>query len=60
MVETVVHSHLILDIRKETNGRNVNLDQTELSHFVGRVSNEGNGFVGQFEKDLGGIKELGT
>ncbi len=40
MVETVVHSCLILDIGKETNGRNINLDQTELAHFVGQVSNE--------------------
>jgi hypothetical protein len=60
MVETVVHSHLILDIRKETNGRNIDLDETELSHFVGRVSNEGHGFAGQIEIDLGGIKKLGT
>jgi hypothetical protein len=56
----LVHSCLILDIRKETNGRNVNLDQTELSHFVGRDSNEGNWIAGQIEMDLGGIKELGT
>ncbi len=42
------------------NGRNVDLDQTELAHFVGRVSNEGNGFASQIEMDLGGIKELGT
>jgi hypothetical protein len=41
MVETVIHSHLILDIRKETNGRNIDLDQTDLTHFVGQVSNEG-------------------
>jgi hypothetical protein len=60
MVETVVHSRLILDIRKETNGRNIDLDQSELSHFVGQVSNEGNKFASQIEMDLGGIKELGT
>ncbi len=60
MVETDVHSHLILDIRKKTNGRNVYLDQTKLSHFVGQVSNEGNGFTGQIEMDLGGIKVLGA
>jgi hypothetical protein len=42
------------------NGCNVYLDQTELAHFVGRVSNEGNGFVGQIEMDLGGIKVLGA
>jgi hypothetical protein len=60
MVETVVHSCLILDIRKKTNGRNVDLDQTELAHFVGLVSNEGNGFAGQIEMDLGGVKVLGA
>ncbi len=60
MVETVIHSCLILDIRKETNGRNVDLDQTELVHSVGRVINEGNGFAGQIKMDLGGVKELGT
>ncbi len=42
------------------NGRNVDLDQTELAHFVGRVSNEGNGFASQIEMDLGGIKDLRT
>ena len=56
----MVHNCLILDIRKETNGRNVNLDQTEVVHFVGRVSNEGYGFAGQIEMDLGGTKELRT
>ncbi len=42
------------------NGRNVYLDQTELSHFAGQVSNEGNGFAGQIEMDLGGVKVLGA
>ncbi len=60
MIETVIHSCLILDIRKETNGRNVNLDQSEVTYFIGQVSNEGNGFAGQIETDLGGIKELRT
>jgi hypothetical protein len=60
MVETVLHSRLILDIRKKTNERNIYLDQTELAHFVGQVSNEGNWFVGQIEMDLGGIKVLGA
>ncbi len=58
MVETVVHRCLIHDIREKTNGRNVYLDQTELANFVGQVSNEGNGFAGQIEMDLGGIKVL--
>ncbi len=40
------------------NGHNVDLDQTELAHFIGQVSNEGNGFAGQIEMDLGGIKVL--
>jgi hypothetical protein len=60
MVETDIHSCLILDIRKKINGRNVNLDQTKLTHFVGQVFNEGNKFAGQIEMDLGGIKVLGT
>ncbi len=60
MVETDIHSCLILDIRKKTNGRNIYLDQTKLTHFVGRVSNEGNGFAGQIKLDLGGIKVLGA
>ena len=47
------HSCLILDIRKKTNGRKVYLDQTELAHFVGQVSNEGNGLASQIEIDLG-------
>jgi hypothetical protein len=59
MVKTVVHSRLILDIRNETNGGNIDLDQTELAHFVGRVSNEGNWFAGQIEMDLGGGKGIG-
>ncbi len=60
MVEIGVHSCLILDIRKETNGSDIDLDQTGLAHFVGQVSNEGNEVAGQVEIDLGGIKELGT
>jgi hypothetical protein len=60
MVETVVYSRLILDIRKKTNGCNVYLDQTDLAHYVGQVSNEGNGFASQIEMDLGGIKVLGA
>jgi hypothetical protein len=60
MVETDVHSCLIHDIRKKTNGRNIYLDQTKLAHFVGQVSNEGNCFAGQIEMDLGGIKVLGA
>jgi hypothetical protein len=60
MVETDVHSRLILDIRKKTNGRNVYLDKTKLAHFDGQVSNEGNGFTGQIEMDLGDIKVLGA
>ncbi len=60
MVETDIHSCLILDIRKKTNGHNVYLDQTKLAFFVGGVSNDGNGFAGQIEMDLGGIKVLGA
>jgi hypothetical protein len=46
-VETDVHSCLILDIRKKTNGHNIYLDQTKLANFVGQVSNEGNGYASQ-------------
>jgi hypothetical protein len=60
MVETDVPSCLILDIRKKTDGRNVYLDQTKLTYFVGQFSNEGNGFAGQIEMNLGGIKVLGA
>ncbi len=60
MVETDVHSRLILDIRKKTNGHNVYLDQTKYAHFVGRISNEGNWFAGQIEMDLGVIEVLGA
>jgi hypothetical protein len=60
MFETDVYNCLILDIRKKTNGRNVYLDQTKLAHFVGQVSNEGNGFTSRIEMDLGGIKVLGA
>jgi hypothetical protein len=60
MVETDVHSCLILDIRKKTNGRSIYLDQTKLAHFVRQVSNKGNGFASLIEMDLGGIKVLGA
>jgi hypothetical protein len=60
MVEIGIYSCLILDVRKEPNGRDIDLDQTELTHFVGQVSNEGNGAASQIEMDLRGIKELGT
>jgi hypothetical protein len=60
MAETDVNSRLILDIRKKTNGCNIYLNQTKLAHFVGRVFNEGNGFTGQIEMDLGSIKVLGA
>jgi hypothetical protein len=60
MVEIGIHSCLILDVRKETNGHDIDLDQTELTHFVGQVSNEGNGVAGQVEMDLRGKKESGT
>jgi hypothetical protein len=43
MGEIGIHICLILDVRKETNGCDINLDQAELALFVGRVSNEGNG-----------------
>jgi hypothetical protein len=60
MVEIGIHSCLILDVRKEMNECDIDLDQTELAHFVERISNEGNGVAGKVEMDLRGIKELGT
>jgi hypothetical protein len=60
MGEIGIHSCLILDVRKETNGCDIDLDQAELALFVLRVSNEGNEVAGKVEMDLGGIKELGT
>jgi hypothetical protein len=36
------------------------LIKLNLPIFVGQVSNEGNGFAGQIEMDLGGIKVLGA
>ncbi len=58
-IEIGIHSCPILDVRKETNGCDIDLDQTELAHFVGRVSYEGNGVTGKVEVDLWGITELG-
>ncbi len=60
MVEIGIHSCLILDVRKEANGHDIDLDQTELAHFFGRVSNKDNGVASKVEMDLSGIKELGT
>ena len=45
---------------KMMNGRDIYLDQTKLAHLVGWVSNEGNGFAGQIEMYLGGVKILGA
>jgi hypothetical protein len=39
MGKGTIHSRLILDIRKKTDGCNVDLDETELSLLVGRVPN---------------------
>jgi hypothetical protein len=60
MVEIGIHSFLILDVRKKANGRDIDLDQTELANFVGRVSNEGNRVAGRIKMDLRGKKKLGT
>ncbi len=58
MGEIGIHSCLILDVRKETNGRDIDLDQAELALFVRQVSNEVNGFASKVEMDLRGIKVL--
>jgi hypothetical protein len=60
MGEIGIHFCLILDVRKEMNGRDINLDQAEHALFVGRVSNEGNGVARKVEMDLRGKKVLGT
>jgi hypothetical protein len=56
MSEIGIHGCFILDVRKKTNGCGINLDQAELTLFVGRVSNESNGVAGKAEMDLRGIK----
>ena len=60
MGEIGIHFCLILDVRKEMNGRDINLDQAELAPFVGRISNQSNGVTGKVEMDLRGIKVLGA
>jgi hypothetical protein len=60
MDEIGIHSCLILDIRKETNGCDIDVDQAELALFVGRDSNEGNGVTGKVEMDLRCVKVLGA
>jgi hypothetical protein len=55
-----IHSCLIHDVKKEMNGRDIDLDQAELALFVGRVSNEGNGVASKVKMDLKGIQELAT
>jgi hypothetical protein len=40
--------------------RDIDLDQAELTHFVGRVSNESNGVASKVEMDLRGMKVLGA
>jgi hypothetical protein len=50
----------VLDVRKKTNGRDINLAQADLALFVGRVSNDGDGVAGKIEVDLRGIKVLGA
>jgi hypothetical protein len=58
--EIGIHSCLILDIRKETNGCDIDLDQPELALFAGRNSNEGNGVAGKVDMDLRCIKVSST
>jgi hypothetical protein len=60
MSEIGIHGCLILDVRKMMNGRDIDLDQAELTLFVERVSNESNGVAGKVEMDLRGIKVLGA
>jgi hypothetical protein len=60
MSEIGIYGCFILDVSKQTNGRDIDLDQAELTLFVGRVSNESNGIAGKVEMDLRGIKVLGA
>ncbi len=60
MSEIGIHGCFILDVRRKTNGCDIDLDQAELAFFVGRVSNESNGVAGKVEIDLRGIKVLGA
>ncbi len=60
MDEIGIHSCLILDVRKETNGRDIDLIQAELALFVGRDPIEGDGVSGKFGMNLRCIKVLGT
>jgi hypothetical protein len=57
MSEIGIHGCFILDVRKKTNGCDINLDKDELTLFVGRVSNESNGVAGKVEMDLRSIND---
>jgi hypothetical protein len=60
MSEIGIHGCFILDVRKQTNGCDIDLDQAELTLFVGIVSNESNGVASKVEMDLRGIQVLGA
>jgi hypothetical protein len=51
---------LYFNVRKKTNGCDIDFDQAELALFVGRVSNESNGVAGKVKMDRRGIKVLGA
>jgi hypothetical protein len=58
MGEGAIHCHLILDVRKKTNERNVDLDETELSLLVERIPDEPDGLSREIVVDLRYIKIL--
>jgi hypothetical protein len=58
MSEGGIHYHLILDVRKKMDRCNINLDETELFLFVGRIPDESNGLSSEIIMDLRCIKIL--
>jgi hypothetical protein len=58
MGEGAIHCCFILDVRKKTNGQNVDLDETELSLLVGRIPDECNGLSREIIMDLRCVKIL--
>jgi hypothetical protein len=60
MGEGTIHGCLILDVRNKTNGSHIDLDEAELSFFVGKIPNERNGLSREIIMDLRSIQILNT
>ncbi len=58
MGDGAIHCHIILDVRKKTNGHNVDLDETELSLLDGRIPDECNVLSREIMMDLRCVKIL--